>query len=125
MSIGRPWVHSFPEKVKQAAAHGFEGIEVFYEDLECLAKEQPGGLTDDNRLSAARIIRELCDQHNLAIITLQSFAFYEGLLDRTQHEAMITKLALWFRLVKILGTTTIQIPTNFAPAATITPDPSS
>lgn len=113
MSLGRAWVHELPEKFDQAAAHGIQGIEIFYEDLEYLALEQPGGLTDDSRLEAARQIRRMCDVRHLTIIALQPFQFYEGLIDRTEHERQIAKLHLWFRLVRILGTDIIQIPSNF------------
>ena len=114
MSLGRAWVHQLPEKLDQAAAYGLSGVEIFYEDLEYLAKAQPGGeATVDNQLAAARIIRDLCDERHLTVIGLQPFLFYEGLLDRKEHAAKIEKLRVWFRLAKILGTDVIQIPTNF------------
>ena len=114
MSLGRAWVHDLPEKLDQAAAYGFSGVEIFYEDLEYLAKAQPGGeATVDNQIVAARIIRKLCDHRHLTVIGLQPFLFYEGLLDRKEHAAKIQKLKVWFRLAKILGTDVIQIPTNF------------
>ncbi|MCJ1361644.1 hypothetical protein MMC16_000744 [Acarospora aff. strigata] len=114
MSLGRAWVHNLPEKLDQAAAYGMAGVEIFYEDLEYLAKAQSGGqLTVDNQLAAARIIRNLCDERHLTIIGLQPFLFYEGLVDRKEHEAKIEQLKVWFQLVKILGTDVIQIPTNF------------
>ncbi|MCJ1257922.1 hypothetical protein MMC24_005750 [Lignoscripta atroalba] len=113
MSLGRAWVHQLPVKLDQAAAHGFQGVEIFYEDLEYLAREQSGGLTTQNQLKAAHIIRQLCDERDLEIIGLQPFLFYEGLLDREEHEAMIQKMKVWFQIAKILGTDVIQIPTNF------------
>ncbi|MCJ1303853.1 hypothetical protein MMC08_006664 [Hypocenomyce scalaris] len=113
MSLGRAWAHQMPTKLDEAAAYGFKGIEIFYEDLEYLAKEQPGGLTIESQLQAAHIIRQLCDERDLEIIGLQPFMFYEGLLDSREHEAMISKMKFWFQLVKILGTRVIQIPSNF------------
>lgn len=114
MSLGRAWVNELPAKLGQAAAYGFSGVEIFYEDLEYLAKAQPGGeATVDNQLAAAHIIRDLCDERHLTVIGLQPFLFCEGLLDRKEHAAKIEKLKVWFRLAKILGTDVIQIPTNF------------
>jgi 4-hydroxyphenylpyruvate dioxygenase len=118
MSLGRAWVHEMPEKMKQAAEAGFQGIEIFYEDLEYLAKKYGDNTKDENILAAAKEVRELCDGLGLDIFGLQPFLFYEGLVDRQEHERKIVKLKLWFRIVKVLGTNTIQIPTNFQQGGT-------
>ncbi|KAI9929756.1 hypothetical protein AWENTII_009527 [Aspergillus wentii] len=112
MSLGRAWVHALPEKLSQAAQAGFKGIEIFYEDLEYLAKEK-GDINTSTILAAAKDAKELCNQHNLQIIGLQPFIFYEGLIDRRVHEEKIAKLKIWFQIVKILDTDIIQIPSNF------------
>ncbi len=112
MSLGRAWVHDLPNKLTQASNAGFRGIEIFFEDLEFLAKTY-GEPTPENQLKAAKGIRKLCDEQDLAIIGLQPFLFYEGLIDREEHKKRIEKLHIWFQLVKILGTDVIQIPTNF------------
>jgi 4-hydroxyphenylpyruvate dioxygenase len=127
MSLGRAYAgHSLAHKLQCAAKHGFEGVEIFYEDLEYLAKEQTSSTVsaqsldraEDNPsreqlLAAAKIIHDICLQNDLVIIGLQPFLFYEGLVDRNEHAAMIGKLHLWFEIVKILGTDVIQIPTQF------------
>jgi 4-hydroxyphenylpyruvate dioxygenase len=118
MSLGRAWFHDMDNKLAQASNAGFEGIEVFYEDLEYLAKSRTlsdsGAIPDETALlAAARQIRKLCDTYNLVVIGLQPFLFYEGLMDRDQHDRLISKLKVWFKLVKILGTDLIQIPSNF------------
>lgn len=59
MSLGRAWVHEMPEKMKQAAEAGFQGIEIFYEDLEYLAKKYGDSTQDENILAAAKEVREL------------------------------------------------------------------
>lgn len=113
MSLGRAWVHQLSTKLDAAAAHGIEGVEIFYEDLEYLAQDLPGGLTDDNRLTAAKQIRKMCDDRNLEIICLQPLMHYEGLVDRREHERMIQKLKLFFLIVKELRTDIVQIPSSF------------
>lgn len=124
MSLGRAYAgHSLAHKLHCAARHGFEGVEIFYEDLEYLAREQtpssscaPKADSTPSReqlLAAAKVVHDLCLQNNLAIVGLQPFLFYEGLVDRKEHEAMIQKLQLWFEIVKVLGTDVIQIPTQF------------
>ncbi|CAH0055239.1 unnamed protein product [Clonostachys solani] len=128
VSLGRGWLHDFDEKMEQAAKAGFQGIEMFVEDIEYLARkiankaasEEP---TASELLTAAKHARATCDKNNLVVITLQPFSFYEGLLDRKQHRYLLdTKLKLWFQMAKIFSTTMIQIPANFLPASQITSD---
>ncbi|GKT67037.1 4-hydroxyphenylpyruvate [Colletotrichum tofieldiae] len=123
-SLGRAWHHDFDKKAAEAARHGFQGIEVFYEDLEYVAKalhnvEVP---STDQLLAAATHTRKTLDDVGLTVIGLQPFLFYEGLLDREQHFRLIEKIKVWFKLAKTLGTNTIQIPANFLPAEKLTGD---
>ena len=128
MSLGRAYAgHALAHKLQCAARHGFEGVEIFYEDLDYLAREQlPAASSSpssdqkgedspsrEQLLAAASIVHDVCRQNNLAIIGLQPFLFYEGLVDRKEHAAMIRKLHLWFEIVKVLRTDLIQIPTQF------------
>jgi 4-hydroxyphenylpyruvate dioxygenase len=118
MSLGRAWLHELPGKLDQAAANNLTGIEVFFEDLEYLARSQSSlpkdaNLSPEAQLQAADAIKKLCDERGLEVIGLQPFMHYEGLLDRAEHTARIEKMKLWFKLAKILGTDIIQIPANF------------
>ncbi|KAF2161045.1 hypothetical protein M409DRAFT_37639 [Zasmidium cellare ATCC 36951] len=124
-SLGRAAVHQFDQKVQEAARAGFEGIEIFYEDLEQLAKTLYDTDVPDTQhlLYAARRMRVTLDNVGLQVIGLQPFLFYEGLKDRNKHQELIKKLHVWIDLTKILGTNTIQIPGNFLPAEEITDDP--
>jgi len=122
MSLGRAWVHALPNKLDQAARNGFEGVEIFHEDLEYVARDLPGGLTPENELEAAKVIKKLCDERNLVVIALQPFLHYEGLLDREEHAKRIEKLKLWFKIVKVLDTEVIQIPSSFLKKDQITGD---
>lgn len=116
LSLGRASVHELPSKLQQAASHGFEGIELFYEDLEYFARDLPGGLQRANLLKGARQVKDLCDALDLQIINLQPFCFYEGLLDRAKHCQLLSdKLPLWFEICRTLDTDTILIPSNFLP----------
>jgi len=40
MSLGRAWVHNLPYKLDQAKANNLTGIEIFFEDLEYLARSE-------------------------------------------------------------------------------------
>ncbi|KAJ3536232.1 hypothetical protein NM208_g6815 [Fusarium decemcellulare] len=123
-SLGRAWLHDFADKARQAAHHGFEGIEIFYEDLEYQAKKLHDAETPDSTqlLNAASYIRELLDDLGLVVIGLQPFLFYEGLIDRDEHASLIEKAKLWFKIAWSLKTSTIQIPANFLPAHKLTGD---
>ncbi|KAH6616414.1 xylose isomerase-like protein [Boeremia exigua] len=123
-SLGRAWLHDFEKKVQHAAEKGFEGIEVFYEDLDHLAKklfsvENP---SNNQILSAAEHARQILDETQITVIGLQPFLFYEGLLDRQQHARLIEKIHFWFKIATRLRTSTIQIPANFLPAEQLTGD---
>ncbi|PYI22393.1 xylose isomerase-like protein [Aspergillus japonicus CBS 114.51] len=123
MSVGRAWVHPLPAKLTQIAAAGFQGVELFYEDLEYLAREHsPSDAepSESSLLAAAQTTKDLCAGLNLQIISLQPFLFYEGLIDRAAHAQRLTKLRTWFRLAHTLGTDLIQIPSNFLPATETT-----
>lgn len=113
MSLGRAWVHGLPNKLDQAKRFGYKGIEMFYEDIEYIAKEMEGGVTSANLLKASRTVRDLCDARGLTIIALQPFMHYEGLRDREEHARRIEQMKLWLQLARILGTDLIEIPSTF------------
>ncbi|KAL9087873.1 MAG: hypothetical protein Q9165_006435 [Trypethelium subeluteriae] len=122
MSLGRAWVHELPTKFAEAHKHGIQGIELFYEDLEYLAKSLPGGASEKNLHTAAHEVRYLCDQYSLAIICLQPFMLDEGLFDRTEHKARIEKLHLWLELARILRTDLIAIASSYLPVERLSSD---
>ncbi|OJI97384.1 hypothetical protein ASPVEDRAFT_79107 [Aspergillus versicolor CBS 583.65] len=110
MSLSRPGLHLLDDKLRTAAQHGFQGIELFIDDLTHLAATK----FNNSLLAAAKHTSALAHSLNLTIICLQPFGFYEGLLDRTQTTTLLTqKLPLWFSLAKALNTDLIQVPANF------------
>ncbi|KAF1959630.1 xylose isomerase-like protein [Byssothecium circinans] len=110
MSLGRCYAgHSIERKLAMAAKHGLQGIELFYEDLADLASPK----TPSNLRSAASYVRSLCTSLNLAIICLQPFMHYEGLLSRQKHAERIEEMNLWIEIAKTLGTDIIQVPSSF------------
>lgn len=128
MSLGRAWVHDFEKKMQAASASGFKGMEIFYEDLEYLAKSMDATIDKNTTPSPSQLIaaateaKTICDRNGLEIIGLQPFLFYEGLRDREQHARSIEKLHVWFNIVDALDTDIIQIPANFLPTDQITGD---
>ncbi|KAL7756833.1 hypothetical protein ACKLNR_013826 [Fusarium oxysporum f. sp. zingiberi] len=112
-SLGNAKVHSIEEKLKQAALYGFKLIEIVEEDLLVQARKLEGGVTSWNQIEAAKYIKLVCDKGGIKPCVLQPFWFYEGLIDRKEHEAQIEKLKLWMQIVKVLDVQLIQIPTNW------------
>ncbi|KAM0384711.1 hypothetical protein ACHAPZ_001218 [Fusarium culmorum] len=123
MSLGRCFAgHSLPHKLDMAAKYGFQGIEVFYEDLVDLSKSLPGGTTQANQVIAARTIHDLCQARSLDIICLQPFMHFGGLVDRDAQEKQFDELRHWFDLVHALDTDLILFPSSFLPAEQTTDD---
>ncbi|KAF2223623.1 xylose isomerase-like protein [Elsinoe ampelina] len=122
MSLGRAWVHGMRTKLEQAAKYGFEGVEIFYEDLEYLADSSSNGKSHQGLRAAAQSIRNMCDELGLIIINLQPFSQYDGLRDRSKHAARLEEMKLWFELADIMRTDLIQIPASFLPPDQATGD---
>lgn len=133
MSLGRCYAgHSIEHRLDLAQKYGYEGIEMFFEDLAHVADElrqQPNPASpskphtvESSQLAAATHIGELCRARNLAIISLQPFLNYDGLLDREQHARRIPELRHWISLAHALGTDLIQIPSSMLPASQTTTD---
>ncbi|KAF7558755.1 hypothetical protein G7046_g5406 [Stylonectria norvegica] len=123
MSLGRCFAgHSLSHKLDMAQKYGFQGIEVFYEDLLDIAKSHRGGGTPENQISAAQTIRQLCSARNLTIICLQPFMHFGGHKNREEHSQNLLELQLWFRLCHTLGTDLVCFPSSFLPANQVTND---
>lgn len=123
VSLGRSAAgHGLIHKIQQAALHSFEGVEIFFECLEHLARDLPGGLNDDNLLAAAHKTRAACESHGITVVCLQPFGFAEGLLDPKARREMLQRLRLWIRVSQALGCDLIQVPTNFLPGKDTTGD---
>ena len=112
MSLGAAEHHHMQEKLRQATAHGFKGIEVFYPDLQALAEQQAGNVTTESLLKAARTTKQMCDDNSLAVISLQPFMFYDGVEDKEEHSSKLHNMKQWFELARVLGTDLICIPSN-------------
>ena len=122
MSLGRAWVHDLPTKLAKAHEYGIQGIELFFEDLEYFAGQLPGGDFKNSIRIAAHEVRSLCKKLSLTVVCLQPFMLDEGLYNRDEHAARISKLHLWFELAQILETDLIAIASSYLPAELLSPD---
>ncbi|KAL6871954.1 xylose isomerase-like protein [Trichoderma novae-zelandiae] len=123
VSLGRSSAgHALDHKLDMAKKYGFQAIELFFEDLVDLTKTMPGGNHSSNQLAAAAIVRQLCDDRELAILCLQPFMHYEGLVDRQLHEKRLEDARFWVRLAHVLRTDLVLLPSSFLPPSEVSPD---
>lgn len=117
VSLGRSLAgHGIIKKLRQAGIAGYQGVEIFFECLEDLARQKQNGSERTFRealIEASREVREACDVIGLVVVALQPFTNYGGLLEKEAHRQKIETLAVWFEICHILNTDAIQIPTNF------------
>ncbi|KAK9474925.1 xylose isomerase-like protein [Dipodascopsis tothii] len=113
MDLGRAPVHELADKLPEAKTAGYQGIEVFYEDLKLLAQSYPDGTFEERLYRACEKFRALCDELGMAIIGLGPFKNYDGRVDVARHAHKMEKLRVWCRMCDILGTDLIQVPTNY------------
>ena len=121
LSLGRASVHDLPTKLLQAEKHGIKGIELFHEDLEYVAKALPSGLTPENEIQAAHILRQLCDERSITVVCLQPFWYDEGIRNPFEHRSRIAQLKHRMQLAQILRTDIILIPSTFLSADLLFP----
>lgn len=150
-SLGNPQHHGIYKKLQAAASCGMRSVEIFFEDIEQLAQafEADQNVIDPKfqipltqqqyrhlkphqhiLLQCASQIRQWCFESypnapSLDIICLQPFMHFEGLIDRAERASRFEKLHFWIQVAQHLGTTLIQIPSNFLPAWQITCDRST
>ncbi|KAL2268192.1 hypothetical protein VTJ83DRAFT_3038 [Remersonia thermophila] len=127
MSLGRCAAgHSFAEKMDAAKRHGYQGIELAFEDLVGVAHElsEETLLSKDPspqlQLAAAAHVSAICKARGLEIICLQPLAQYDGLIDREEHVRLLEQLNFWFQLAKVLETDLIQVPASYLPDDRVT-----
>ena len=131
VSLGQSQTYTIQEKLHACAKHNIHAIELFYDDLEALARSVTSTststlCTDPHThppkaalLTAATQIHTLATTLDIKILSLQPLRFAEGLLDRTAQAHILTDvLPLWLCLAQALHTDTILIASNFLP-----PDP--
>ncbi len=123
MSLGRAFAgHSMEYKLDMAQKYGFRGIELFYEDLEYVAKVMPGQSSATKLLAAASQVRQWCDRRKLEIICLQPFMDFGGLLDREKQRQNLATIELWTELALTLGTDLILFPSSFLSVSRLSDD---
>lgn len=122
MSLGYACAHDFKKKVDQAKKYDIRALEIFYADLETMAKNDFGSTSPSALGHAADRIYTLCADRGIEIMCLQPFGQYEGLRDRKEHAARIEKAKVWFDLAYRLHTDLIAIPASFLDRSQVSDD---
>ncbi|CEJ93535.1 hypothetical protein VHEMI09116 [[Torrubiella] hemipterigena] len=126
VSLGRSAAgHSLSHKLMAASQHGFEGIDLLYEDLHDFAEQKYGSSCQDHELRAAQDITFLCQELKLEIICLQPFMHFGGRIDRETHQQDLVRLQHWTQLCQILKTDLIVFPSSFLSKEKLSTDTST
>ena len=115
-SLGNAGLHPLKRKLEQLAEKGFKGVELCYPELEHYAKNHPSIVFKNDIFKAAKSLHELCKKLKLTVISIQPFAYFEGLADEYNIftvEYLTDKLAEWVKLAYILRADMILIPANY------------
>jgi 4-hydroxyphenylpyruvate dioxygenase len=110
MSLGSP-AHSLTLKLNLAAGYGFEGIEMYWDDLVAHAR----AYYDGDVSSAASAVGESCRGLGLSVISLQPFRNYDGIICQEEHARRLDEFRVWMKVAALLGTDTIGVPATIDP----------
>ncbi|KAJ3551158.1 hypothetical protein NM688_g4881 [Phlebia brevispora] len=126
-SAGMHPSHTLPLKLQAIAATGFSQVELAFPDLEAFTAQQfPGYKVLDHMgnggleelCQAAQQIRMLCDELALQILVIHPFSNFEGYTDAKKKAQGLQRAAAWFKVMKVLGCTMLQVGSNDDPFTT-------
>lgn len=106
ISLGQHPSHALDFKIKAVAQAGFAGIELVFSDLQTYSKSQNVSITE-----GAKLIKAICDDLKLDILSLAPFENYEG--DNSPLRDRLEKAARWIELARILHAPYLQVPSQF------------
>lgn len=106
ISMGWHDSHGLDDKLQAIATRGFEGLELFWTDLEKDANTRKLAVEEN-----ARRVRSKCDELRLEICSLSSFDDYEG-NQGVALDVRLEKARRWVAIARILRSDIIQIPAN-------------
>lgn len=106
LSLGQHPSHALDQKIRDAAQAGFAGIEIVFSDLEKFS--QSNGLSI---FEGATKIKAICDESNLAILSLAPFENYEG--DRSPLLDRLKKATQWIKVARTLCAPFLQVPAQY------------
>ncbi|KAB8338881.1 hypothetical protein FH972_021825 [Carpinus fangiana] len=115
ISLGWHPLHTLERKLHAASSAGYDGIEIFYSDLEKFAQIRKISVID-----AANLARDLCAKSNLSIISLCSFDNFEGMPTPLADRLRVADH--WVSVARALGAPIVQVPATYDPASRDVPE---
>lgn len=130
MSLGKAGTHSLMSKLEAAAAKGFEGVEMFWDDLVAYSLDlhHPPDITTHCLENETAIyygsirIQEACKRLDLTVLSLQPFRNFDGLLDIQARNLRLREFEFWVVVAHNLGASVIGVPSTITPGPTHTGD---
>jgi sugar phosphate isomerase/epimerase len=104
--LGQSPTHKLDDKIRAAAQHGFQGLEIVYTDLNRYSR-----VHDLPILTGAKQIRQLADDLGVVLISLAPFENFEG--TKTSLKERLAVAAHWLDLARVLGASYLQIPSQY------------
>lgn len=108
LSLGQHPSHSLDYKIQLASKYGFTGIEVVYSDLQNYSDKHNISI-----LAGAARIKEICNTHNVEVLSLAPFENFEG--SRTPLSDRLSTAKHWLAIGRILHAPYLQVPAQFNP----------
>lgn len=112
MSLGHPTKHNLVTKLTAASTAGFEGVELFWDDLAAFAAATLGDASPPSVRRASGILRLVCDGLGLAVVSLQPFRDFDGLEEGEEKEARRAEFGVWLACAGALGAPIIGVPAS-------------
>jgi 4-hydroxyphenylpyruvate dioxygenase len=104
--------HTLLHKLESAKLHGFDGVEVAIECLEGHAISFPQSSRASRLRAAAADVDRKAQELSLALIALNPFGAYDGLVDPAEVESRLEEAELWCDLCRLMRIPVLQVGTT-------------
>jgi sugar phosphate isomerase/epimerase len=113
-SIGCKDEHTLPRRLHAIASTGFTAIELSMPDILSFAslylKHEVGPYDYDDLVTAAHVIKDMCDAKKLKVLMLQPFSNFEGWQKGSEERDDAFRRAKgWMRIMEAAGTDMLQV----------------
>lgn len=104
--------HTLLRKLELAKIHGFDGVEIAMECLEAHASSFPQSSRASRLRAAAVNVDQKAQELSLALIALNPFGAYDGLVDPVEINSRLEEAELWFDLCRLMRISIFQVCTE-------------
>jgi len=113
-SIGCRDDHTLPKKLDAISKAGFAAIELSMPDIVSFAslhiRTEVGPSDYDDLVSAAKVIKAMCDAKELKVLMLQPFSNFEGWPEGSdERKDAFDRARGWIRIMEASGTDMLQV----------------